>query len=159
LLVQWSGISGLLFGGVLDQQSLSQMLASYDRTSVFLWNAKFLLLIFLLSYVRWGAALLPPLFGVEGLLLGGAVCTIIPRTGFVGGICLCIVLSMRLLLVLPYSFLLGSWAVEESLAFGELAGNRTAVLLLTLAVILVASFLECTLARWLGGMYFLKFGV
>jgi hypothetical protein len=62
-------------------------------------------------------------------------------------------------LVLPYSFLLGSWAVEESLAFGKLAGNRTAVLLLTLAVILVASFLECTLARWLGGMYFLKFGV
>jgi hypothetical protein len=159
LLVWWSELSVQLFDGIVDQQSLDQMLASYDRTSVFLWNAKFLFLIFLLSYVRWGAALLPPLFGVEGLLLGGVCSSIVSSMGLTGGICLCILLSLRLLVVLPYSFLLGGWAVEESLAFGELAGNRTAVLLLTLAVILVAAFLECTLARWLGGMYYLRFGV
>jgi hypothetical protein len=159
LLVWKSGLSGQLFDGLTNQQGLEGLLSSYDRASVFLWNGKFLLLIFLLSYVRWGAAMLPPLFGVEGLLLGGVASSIIPSMGLTGGICLCILLGLRLLLVLPYSFLLGGWAVEESLSFGELAGNRTAVLVLTLAVILVASFLECTLARWLGGMYYLKFGV
>jgi hypothetical protein len=78
-----------------------------------------------------------------------------------GALWLGVLLCFRLLLVLPYGFLLGSWAVERSLAFDASApGIREGeILLLTLLVLAAAAVLECTVAHWLGGIYYLKFGV
>ncbi len=158
LLVWRFQLGGVLFG---EGQAQTLFLDRQRFGSVFLWNAKFLLVIFLLSFSRLGALLIPPLFGVEGLLLGMLAGCITAEQGIVGAVCLGILLFFRLLLVLPYGFLLGAWAVEQSLRFdaGDSRGKTVGILLVTLVLLFLSAFLECTLARWLGGMYFVRFGV
>lgn len=124
-------------------------------------NGKFLILLYLLAFLRCGAALVPPLFGAEGAFFGAMAASVVSAAGPRGTVLLAILLMFRLFLVLPYGFLLGNWSILESLSFDgpNRSQHRFGVLLVTLAVLAAAAFLECTLARWLGGMYYLKFGV
>ncbi len=150
----------VVFSGVQDGQSL-QALLGRDMADVFVSCGKLLLLIFLLSFQRWGAFGIPAVFGIEGFCFGGTVAGLISFMGPRGAVLAVLLLLFRLLLVIPYSFLLGVWAIEQSLSF-DLPGDgrkKAGVFFCTLALMLLASFLECTLGRWLGGMYYLTFGV
>ena len=72
--------------------------------------------------------------------------------------CLVAMLLFRLVLVVPYGFLLGLWCMRQSLGFGSEQDRSTfGVLVLTGAVLLAASLLECTVAK--DAAYFLRFGV
>ena len=72
--------------------------------------------------------------------------------------CLVAMLLFRLVLVVPYGFLLGLWCMRQSLGFGsEQDRSAFGVLVLTGAVLLAASLLECTVAK--DAAYFLRFGV
>lgn len=158
LLVRHFDIFAGVFSGVQNQTDLKRFL-NRDFAQIFLSCGKFLLLIYLLGFQRWGAMLVPPVFGVEGLYFGGTVSCLIALMGLRGMVMAVLLMLFRFLLVLPYGFLLGGWAVEQSLGFSESVGNRFAVLLITLLVMTLAAFLECSLGRWLGGMYYLTFGV
>ena len=80
-----------------------------------------------------------------------------------GLVLLALLFLFRLGILLPYGFLLGAWSVGQSLAYGSASAadrkTRMVVLLVTIAVLVIASFLECTLAQWLARIYFLKVGV
>lgn len=159
LFVGYFDLSGRLFPGRGEDDLLQ---GGRSFASALLWNLKFLLVLFLLAFTRLGALLIPPMFALEGLTLGTAAGCVLAGQGWTGLAALALLLLFRLALVLPYGFVLGSWAIEQSLRFGD-RGRKTRssgpILLLTLALAALAAFLECTLARWLGGMYFLKFGV
>lgn len=164
LVVKCFGLESVLLAGNADPQEFSwssAVGASFPTT--LLINGKFLILLFLFAFLRCGAALIPPLFGAEGAFLGAAFASVISAMGRRGALLLAILLIFRLTLVLPYGFLLGVWSVEHSLSFETLSDVRrqksVQICFLTLLVLVAASFLECTLARWLGGIYFLKFGV
>ena len=154
LLVKLLGIQIAAFGLRSPSASFSAVLIA---------NGKLLVLLFLCAFLRCGAALIPPLFGAEGAFFGAAFASAVLSAGSHGAVRMALLLIFRLLLVLPYGFLLGEWAVSHSLSLGESAAGRQGasfkILLLTLLVLLLASFLECTLGSWLGGIYFLKFGV
>lgn len=153
-LVQRLGLAiRLLPGYAVLGCDLSQM------RLVLLLHAKFLLVIYLLAFCPRGALLLPPLFGAEGVLLG----MVLGAAGAGGGvkavIGVCLLLLFRLVLVLPYGFLLGRWAMGQSLSFGQFRDrDALGVLLLTAAWILGAAVLECSLGRWLLAVYYLRFG-
>lgn len=133
-------------------ETLSQALVS---------NGRFLLPLYLFAFIRWGAALVPPAFGLEGLLLGGTAAAVLGSMGRAGLPLMALMLLFRFLLVLPYGFLLGAWSVGQSLSYGSASVCRTwfPVLVVTLLVLALASLLECTVAQWLGCIYLLKFGV
>ena len=160
LLVRFFGIKSILHPE--DSWDISAVTAP-SFYAVLLANGKFLILLYLLAFLRCGAALVPPLFGAEGAFLGAAFASVVSAMGYHGAVLLTILLVFRLVLVLTYGFLLGSWSVKHSLSFGAVSDaqrqNRILILLFTLAVLVIASFLECTLVRWLGGIYYLKFGV
>lgn len=160
LLVRHFAISGSVFSGIVDKGSLSLYYGA-DFPEVLLSVGKFLLLLYLLSFQRWGAMLVPPVFGIEGICFGISICGLISDMGPRGAVAAFLLMLFRLLVVLPYGFLLGGWSVERSLDFPHSGdkGSAMGVLAVTLAVMLLAAFLECSLARWLGGMYYLKFGV
>ncbi len=127
---------------------------------VLLRNAKFLLCVFLLAFSPAGPLLLPPLFGMEGMLLGACAGAVFAAQGANGlGVLGCRLL-FRLLLVVPYGFLLGDWALRHGLRFpsgeGRYAGG---VLAVTAVLLLGATVLECTLSHLLGAAYYLRFGV
>ena len=127
---------------------------------ILLLHAKFLLAIFLLAFCPRGVLLLPPLFGAEGMLLGMVLGAAGSGGGIVAVIGTLLLLLFRLLLVLPYGFLLGRWAMGQSLSFGQVHDrNALGVLLLTAVWILGASVLECSLGRWFLAVYYLRFGV
>lgn len=160
LLVRHFALLGAVFSGVQDAEDLEAFI-NRDFAEVFLSTGKLLLLLYLLGFQRWGAAMVPPVFGVEGLYFGGTVYSVISFMGSRGAVMSILLMLFRLVLILPYSFVLGGWAVEQSLRFSlpEDRSARFGVLVITLGVMLLASFLECTLGRWLGGMYYLTFGV
>lgn len=159
LLVRHFDLFAEVFPGVQNHEDLKRFL-NRDFPQIFLSGGKFLLMIYLLGFQRWGAMMVPPVFGIEGLYFGGTMSGMISVMGLRGMILAILLMLFRLLLVLPYGFLLGGWAVNQSLGFsGDSPGNRIAVLLITLLVMTLSAFLECTLGRWLGGMYYLTFGV
>ena len=127
---------------------------------VLLWNAKFLLASYLLAFSPGGTLLLPLLFGAEGALLGALFGAVLSAQGAAMLPCLVAMLLFRLVLVVPYGFLLGLWCMRQSLGFGSERSRIAAhsgVLVLTGAVLLAASLLECTVAK--DAAYFLRFGV
>lgn len=125
---------------------------------VLLWNAKFLLASYLLAFSPGGTLLLPLLFGAEGALLGALFGAVLSAQGAAMLPCLVAMLLFRLVLVVPYGFLLGLWCMRQSLGFGgEQDRSAFGVLVLTGAVLLAASLLECTVAK--DAAYFLRFGV
>ena len=160
LLVRYFGLSGGVFSGVFDEGDLSLYVRG-AFPEVLLSMGKFLLLLYLLGFQRWGAMMVPPVFGIEGIFFGVSVCGLVSALGARGVLLSLLLMLFRLILVVPFGFLLGGWAVEHSLSFPQAAEKRNSfgVLAVTLAVLLLAAFLDCTLARWLGGMYYLKFGV
>lgn len=165
LFVKFFGIRNAALAGsssVLQAADGSNTLAA-SFPAVLLANGKLLALLYLFAFLRCGAALVPPLFGAEGAFLGAAFSSAVLSAGFHGAVRMALLLIFRLLLVLPYGFLLGEWSVSRSLSLSESRSGATEarfrILLLTLLVILLASFLECTVGNWLGGIYFLKFGV
>lgn len=148
----------LLFRTSASETSL--VLADGSFLESLLGCGRFLCLLLLLAFVPWGAGLVPPLFGAEGAFLGSAMAAAVLVSGATGALVLAVLLLFRLVLVIPYGFLLGSWAVSQSLRFPERSRRQAAaVCCITVCVILAAAFLECTVAHWLGGYYFLKFGV
>lgn len=130
---------------------------------VFLANGKLLILLYLFAHMRCGALLVPPVFGLEGIFLGGVVAAAAVELGYRGIVLAAIILGFRFFVVLPYAFLLGTWSVEQSLDFGVAFVSdrqpRIAVLLVTLLVLTAASFGECSVAHWLARLYYLKVGV
>lgn len=131
-----------------------QVLLSLSR------NAKFLILLFLLGFTRCGAMLIPVILGAEGALLGLLCGGAFSLCGKSGLLALILLLLPRLLLVVPYGFLLGSWSWRQSLEFGgENRRDVGGVLLITILAVLLASVLECTLSRFGCAAYSLKFGV
>lgn len=130
---------------------------------VLLTDGKFLLLLYLLAFMRPGALLTPTLFGWEGILWGTTAAAVAAEMGTRGLVLLALLFLFRLGILLPYGFLLGAWSVGQSLAYGSASAadrkTRMVVLLVTIAVLVIASFLECTLAQWLARIYFLKVGV
>lgn len=125
---------------------------------VLLWNAKFLMTAYLLAFSPGGICLLPPLFGVEGALLGALFGAAILSQGLPILPELASLLLFRLILVVPYGFLLGGWSMRQSLGFGsEQDRSAFGVWLLTAGVLLAASLLECTAAK--DAAYYLRFGV
>ena len=148
------------FGGMSTSQP-EAVLAGGSFPSSLLGCGRFLILLYLLAFIPGGAVLVPPLFGAEGAFLGSTISAATLTLGIPGAVLFSILLLFRLLLVVPYGFLLGNWSVGQSLRFPERSsGQRPALIfLLTAGVILTAAFLECTVAHWLGGIYYLRFGV
>ena len=155
-LIIYLGCVSCVFHESMFSNELSNFL------EVCLANGKFLILLYLFAFMRHGAMLVPTVFGLEGILMGATAFAFAGAGGYSGIFLLAIMLIFRLILILPYSFLLGTWSVRQSLAF-ECATTdkqiRITVLLLTLFVVIVASFLECTVAQWLVRIYYLKVGV
>jgi hypothetical protein len=155
--------TGALVGCLAVPMAAGQLqLSILPAASGFLWallaNGKFLLVLFLLGQMPVGALLVPPVFGMEGLLLGGALAAGACAYGAQGVLVQSLFLLFRLVLVLPYGFLLGAWSVRRSLSYGT--GQRCGpVFLATCLVIFLAALLEATAARWLGVAYFIKIGV
>ena len=151
------GTALVLSGAVelgMDAHRLSQ---GRSLGAVLLANGRLLALLWLLAHMPVGAMLVPPLMGLEGVLYGGAFAFVTVHLGMLGAGLLAAGWLFRLLLVLPYGFLLGAWSVGRSLR-GVSAGSG-GVLLVTAAVVLTASLLECTVATRLAAFYYLKFGV
>lgn len=164
LCVKFLGIQNTALTGVsaANQAADGSGTLAASFPAVLLANGKLLVLLYLFAFLRCGAALIPPLFGAEGAFLGAAFASAILSAGVHGAVRMALLLIFRLLLILPYGFLLGEWAVSHSLSLSAGGTRREAcfrILLLTLLVLLLASFLECTLGSWLGGIYLLKFGV
>lgn len=121
---------------------------------------RFLLLLFLLSYLPAGALLVPMAFGIEGALLGMSIGLISASMGIHGAVALILSMIFRLILLLPFSFLLGSWAVRQSLRFGHSERGKGFKILIALFVVAVVStVLELIIGRQLGSFYYLSFGV
>ena len=121
---------------------------------------KFLILLFLLSNMRWGAMLIPPVFGLEGMLLGTACAAVFAGDGLHGLIGLLMLYAFRLFLVLPYGFLLGTWSVDRSLSREGVSSERVPMILaLTLAVIGVAALLEWIIGVRFASIYYSGIGV
>ena len=164
LLFVTGAVFGCLFSRFFGGMSTSEpeaVLSGGSFLSSLLGCGRFLSLLYLLAFIPGGAVLVPPLFGAEGAFLGGAISAAALALGVRGAVLFSVLLLFRLLLVVPYGFLLGSWSVGQSLRFPERSArqNPALILLLTVCVILAAAFLECTVAHWLGGIYYLKFGV
>lgn len=158
ILVRHFDFSGSLFPGVVDRADLSGYFGT-GFLQVLLAEGKFLLVLYLLSFQRWGAMLIPPVFGVEGIFFGMTTCSLVLGLGPKGLVVSFLLMLFRLVLILPYGFLLGGWSVERSLQFPSHSSNALGVLAVTLGVMLLGAVFESSLARWLGGMYYLKFGV
>lgn len=162
LLICFGGIGGLL---TLErfQESLFLSKGPDVFLEALLTNGKFLALLYLLAYMRAGAILTPTLFGCEGILMGGTAAAVAAEMGCHGLMLLALLFLFRLCILLPYGFLLGTWSVGQSLScgtgFSADQRSRVVVLLLTIAVLMAASFLECTVAQWLARIYYLKVGV
>lgn len=156
-----AGIRGTLFPGVSGSAASFREFALRPDPVVLASCIRLCVPVFLLGFTRWGAALIPAWFGIEGFLLSGAVCAFAMGNGLHGLCAAGILLSFRLLLLLPYSFLLGSWAVDRSLRFDWAPGLGNAFMIgvITVAAAVVTALLECSLGRWLSCMYFLSFGV
>lgn len=163
LVVKFFGIqNGAISGFSAASQALSDSTPAASFPAVLVANGKLLALLYLLAFLRCGAALIPPLFGAEGAFLGAAFASAFLSAGIHGAVRMALLLLFRLLLVLPYGFLLGEWSVSRSLSLGDSGRRQEAsfsILLVTLLVLILASFFEHTIGSWLGGMYFLKFGV
>ena len=153
---------GSLFAALGNTRcSLAQCYAS--GAIVWFWTAllscgKFLLLLLLLANTQVGALLIPPLFGLQGMLLGIAFSASFLSTGIHGILSLALLFVFRLILVLPYGFVLGAWSVSRSLSPTE-SHPVSAVAVLTLVVLLVSALGECTLARHFSWIYFHSVGV
>ena len=127
---------------------------SFSRYALaFSASGKFLLLLLLLSNMRSGPLLIPPLFGLEGLLLGNLFSTAYFSLGVQGIIALGILICFRLVLILPYGFLLGAWSVSRSLEPPE-SDHVLSVILLTLLLLAAATLLEGSLAWHLSQIYY-----
>ena len=154
------GCFGSRFLGGTSLTELETILAGGSFLSSLLGCGRFLILLYLLAFIPGGAALVPPLFGAEGAFLGGAISAAALTMGVKGGVLLSVLMLFRLALVVPYGFLLGGWSVGQSLHFPQRSTEQPVqILMLTICVIVAAAFLECTVAHWLGGIYYLKFGV
>lgn len=120
-------------------------------------NVRFLLLLYLLAYMRLGAWLIPSVFGLEGATLGASAAAMTCGMGWQGTAAFAVMMLFRLALALPYGFVLGAWAEEKSMDYGGRHPNGGAILLVTALVCVAASALEASAARWL--LYLMKFGV
>ncbi len=159
-------ITGVALGCVLARWLELRCYAAPEETQslksamvrVLLWNAKFLFATYLLAFSPGGRLLLPPLFGAEGTLLGALFGAVMLSQGMLALLWLASLMLFRLVLVVPYGFLLGRWSMRQSLGFGGRQDRSTfGVLVLTAVVLLAASLLECTVAR--NAAYYLRFGV
>ena len=158
LFVRYFDSFATAFFGIRSQTDISDML-SRSFLSAVLSHGKFLLVMYLLSTHQWGGFIIPCLFFMEGFFLGGILSSVSVFVGSGGYVMGLLLVLFRVLLVIPYSFLLGHWAVERSLSFPEQSKNTLGVLVFTLFVIGFSAFLACTLGRFFGGIYYLKFGV
>ena len=160
-------LTGVLLGSLLIYgsgfESPVPLGASRDPVHVIrtvLSVGKFLILLFLLSNMRWGAMLIPPVFGLEGMLLGSACAAVFAGTGLHGLAALLMRYAFRLFLVLPYGFLLGTWSVDRSLSREGVSSERVPMILaLTLAVIGLAALLEWTIGVRFASIYYSGIGV
>ena len=118
-------------------------------------NGKFLLLLFLLSFLSSGVYLIPLLFGVEGAFCGAAL-TYVLSVGRSYSVFVFVLLFIHMFLILPYGFLLGTWASERCLSGFKINSRYSdcSVLLVTLFVIMVASMLERYLIPFIFRLYF-----
>lgn len=145
--------------GALSPSFFQESLDSGWR-NVFFGSFRFLLLLFLLSYLPSGALLVPIVFGIEGALLGMTFGLISAAMGFYGAIALSLAMAFRLILIFPFSFFLGSWAIRQSLRFGHcVRGQGLKIFFVLLSVVAVSTVLELTVGRQLGSFYYLTFGV
>lgn len=149
------------FFGTASGSEVQTILAGGSFLSSLLGCGRFLILLYLFAFIPGGAVLVPPLFGAEGAFLGGAISAAAMAMGAKGAVLFSVLLLFRLVLVVPYGFLLGAWSVGKCLRFPDRNAARQPVqiLCMTACVIAAAAFLECTVAHWLGGIYYLKFGV
>ncbi len=151
VLTQWLGLQ--CYVTFAEEQSLQS-----EIIRVLLWNAKFLLAAYLFAFLPSGTLLLPLLFGAEGALLGALFGAVLSAQGVAMLPCLVTLLLFRLVLALPYGFLLGRWSMRQSLGFGNEQDRSTfGVLSLTIVVLLAASLLEGIVAK--DAAYYLRFGV
>ena len=160
VLIYWSGASFPLEEWVVTRLSTSELPVMVLRLCII--NGKFLVLLYLLSCLRHGAALIPAVFGLEGMLLGSAFGTAFSSMGRIGITTLGMILMFRLLVLLPYGFLLGTWSLDRCLQVRQdqdAFRSGMAVFILTIAVVTGAALLECLVGRSLGRMYYLKIGV
>lgn len=124
------------------------------------WNCLHLpLILFFLGYIPVGPVLIPLAFGLEGCLLGMTIGLVSTSMGIHGGIALILSLVFRLLLLFPFSFLLGSWAVRHGLRFGcSTPGNGPKLLIMLIFVAAASAGFELLFGRQLGSLYYLTFG-
>ena len=154
LLVRLWGLSA----GFSSSFFQNTMFSGY--TSVALGSFRFLMLLFLLAFMSVGALLIPVLFGLEGAIIGGTIALSAGAMGFHGGIALILTMLPRLILIIPFGFLLGAWAVRQSLSFGQpRRSSSLGIFAALMVVVLVSAFLQVTLGYHLGGTYYLSFGV
>lgn len=153
LLHIWD-LSGSLF------PSFFQEMQDSDWQTVMNANARFLLILFFLSYLPFSALVVPIVFGFEGALLGGTLGLISGSMGLHGMVALILGILFRLILVFPFSFLLGSWAIRQSLRFGTVErGSGIKIFISIVFVAVISAALELTVGRQLGSLYYLSFGV
>ena len=129
-------------------------------SDVFLSVVQFLLLLYLAAYLPHGALFVPLFFGVQGAFLGITVGLVSGSMGIHGTISLILAFFFRLILVFPFGFILGTWAIRRSLRFGTVnKGQGLIILILLLTVSVGSAFLELSIARHFSSMYYLSFGV
>lgn len=154
LLLRFWRLSGALSPSFFQESLVS------GWKDVFLQSFRFLVLLFLLSYLPAGPLLVPISFGMEGALLGMSIGLISASMGFHGALALVLAILFRLILVFPFSFLLGSWAIRQGLRFGQSSREHGIKILFALfTVAAVSTVLELSISRQLGSFYYLTFGV
>ena len=134
----------LLFGVAepLSKESLLHELSGlHSFFFLLMQNSRGLMLLLLLSFAPCAALVVPLVFGLVGIRIGHFVTMLLTFEGT--GLWL-ICLMCRLALLLPYSFLLGSWSVMQSLK-EKITTHFISVFLVTMAVAAVTSGLELAL--------------
>ena len=122
------------------------------------WDlGKLFLLLFLFSCFRAGAILTPTLFAAEGFRYG-FLFSVSLNDGISCMISSLLFLSVRLLIVFPCAFLVGSWSIRRC-AEAEKDLRRIPVFVFSLFAAALSALLESTLAFRLGSIYLTYIGV
>lgn len=164
LMLLTGTILGCFAARLLDFHSFVTLSSQFDHTAfAAVWRpiAKFLLVIFLLAFTAWGTMLIPAVFGIEGFCFGLAVSSAIFGTGIGSSGTVMITLLFRIIILFPYAFLLGGWAIKRSADFGAEPDSTAmfSLLVITAIVSVAVAFFECTFGSWLASIYLMKIGV
>ena len=104
---------------------------------------KFLLLIYLLSFMRYGAIGVPPLFGLEGIMIGCKITSAFCFGGVHDLLAVLVLNVFHIVLILPYGFVLGAWTVDRCFDYTvKQYSKNPMVLMVTLCVIVVSALLQ-----------------